>query len=180
MTLVAVGAGLLVLAVLDGMFAGFRASCGRTGLIDHRHADRVALGRGLLLVAVLLGPVIVVVLLTVLGSAEPSTYRDAGVAMLAIYAPYGVLVVSALAGYALLDWRHRFLASALILGPFTWIRPLVAVGGAVAALAVTNSVAVGFLAALAVMAVLAVEPLAGRRWYEETSSHPSGSARVRG
>ena len=44
----ALALGLLaVVGVLDGAFAGFRASCGRTGLVDHRAEDRRATRRGL-------------------------------------------------------------------------------------------------------------------------------------
>jgi hypothetical protein len=53
-----VASGLLALAILDGAFSGFRASVGRTGLIDHRAADRLAARRGVALALLALTPVI--------------------------------------------------------------------------------------------------------------------------
>ena len=54
----AIAISLLVLALLDGAFAGFRASLGRTGLINHRKSDYQAARRGAGLAGVLLTPVI--------------------------------------------------------------------------------------------------------------------------
>ncbi|MGH3396577.1 MAG: hypothetical protein ACRDPO_17985 [Streptosporangiaceae bacterium] len=62
----AVAAALLILAVLDGAFSGFRSSAGRTGLISHRRSDYRAARRGAGLAAVLLAPVITVVCADVL------------------------------------------------------------------------------------------------------------------
>lgn len=58
---VALAAALFILAVLDGAFAGFRSSAGRTGLISHRQSDHQAARRGAGLACVLLAPVIGVV-----------------------------------------------------------------------------------------------------------------------
>jgi len=85
--------------------------------------------------------------------------------MLAVYTPYGLLVLLALAGYATVHWRYRFLASALLLGPLTLIRPGVAVLGATLAAASTRDWTVLGVALAAAAAVLAVEPAAGRIWY---------------
>ncbi|MGH3405503.1 MAG: hypothetical protein ACRDRJ_23875, partial [Streptosporangiaceae bacterium] len=60
------GKPLLILAVLDGAFSGFRSSAGRTGLISHRRSDYRAARRGAGLAAVLLAPVITVVCADVL------------------------------------------------------------------------------------------------------------------
>lgn len=159
-----VAGGLLVLAGLDGAFAGFRASCGRTGLIRHRAADRAAARRGVRLLAVLLAPALVVAGADVLArSGRLPLYEQAGAAMLAVYAPYGALVLLALAGYLTLSWRRRFLASAVLLGPLTLLRPAVAVTGLVLAVLSARDLLVGLVAFAATFAVLLVEPLAGRR-----------------
>lgn len=160
---------LLVLATLDAVFAGFRASVGRTGLIDHRDADRRAAVRGLGLLALML-PAVVVVLgdLALAGRARPermAVFRAAGEGMLLVYGPYGLVVLAALGIYSALSWRVRYLAAAVILGPFTLIRPLIAVAGAVVAVAITRDAGVAVAAALAVVGVLLAEPLAGRLWY---------------
>lgn len=156
---VAVVLGLVLLGACDGAFSGLRASFGRTGLVDHRADDVVARRRGLALLAVLLLPA------AALALVQPGDATDAGAAMLAVYAPYGALVLAALVAWRTLSWRVRFLASALVLGPFTWVRPVVAVAGGVlgcwqADRAVTQAAVV-----LAVAAVLAVQPLADHLWY---------------
>jgi hypothetical protein len=166
--LIAVVAGaLLALALLDGAFAAFRSSVGRTGLVEHRASDRRANLRGLVLVSVLLVPAVSVASISV--SADHGTsdaYRRGGLAMLAVYGPYATLVLAALLAYAVLGWRQRYIATAVVLGPFTLLRPVVAVAGAAAAAGVGRDVSVAVCAVLAVLAVLACEPLADRLWYD--------------
>lgn len=99
-------------------------------------------------------------------------YTRAGTAMLAIYGPYALLVLIALACYATLSWRLRYLASALILGPFTLLRPGSAILGTAAGVAASHDTAVAMAAILSVIAVLAVEPLAGRLWYARNNPGP--------
>ena len=53
----------------------------------------------------------------------------------------------------------------LEIGPLTWLRPAVAVAGAILAGAAGADPPVWACAGLAVAAVLAVEPLAGQLWY---------------
>ena len=90
-------------------------------------------------------------------------WTAAGVAMLAVYLPYGALVLLALAAYLTLSWRRRFLASAVLLGPLTLLRPLLAVAGLAWACLEARDAMVALVAAGATTAVLLVEPLAGRR-----------------
>jgi len=157
---------LVLLAALDGMFAGFRSSCGRTGLIRHRRADLVAHLRGLALAVLLLAPVAVIAGLDAARHpARRAAYQAAGRAMLAVYLPFALLVLAALTAYLLLGWRRRFLASALVLGPATAARPLVGLLGAAVAARAADDLLVAALAVAAVTAALAVEPCADRRWY---------------
>jgi len=162
----AVAAALIVLALLDGAFAGFRSSVGRTGLIHHRASDQQAARRGAVLVIVLLAPAGALAIADVLANHHHlRAYMQAGSAMLMIYAPYALLALAALACYTAAGWRLKYLASAVILGPFTLLRPAVAIAGAVVGTAHGNDGVVTTTVVLSVMAVLAVEPLAGRRWY---------------
>jgi hypothetical protein len=85
--------------------------------------------------------------------------------MLTIYLPYGVLVLRALGVYALLNWRLGYLASALILGPFTLARPAIAAAGAAYVATTAPGMAGKLTPILAVAVILTVEPLAGRLWY---------------
>lgn len=165
---------LLILAVLDGSFAGFRASAGRTGLINHRRSDYQAARRGAGLVCVLLAPAIAEVSVDLL--VHPShlgQYTSAGKAMLEVYIPYALLVLIALACYAALNWRLKYLASALILGPFTLLRPAIAILGGALGLAQGNVTVAAAAVCLSVIAVLAVEPLADRLWYARNASGPA-------
>lgn len=159
-------AALTVLALVDSMFAGFRSSLGRTGLIRHRRRDVVAHLRGLALSASLLAPVAAVTLVdVVVRPVRLATYVTTGRAMLAVYLPFAGLVLVALAAYLALRWRHRFLAAALVLGPCTLARPLVAVAGVAAAGWAARDLLATALALAAVAAALAVGPWAERRWY---------------
>jgi hypothetical protein len=170
-TLTVAGA-LIVIAALDAMFAGFRASCGRSGLVRHFRADVLASRRGLALGVLLLAPLgAVIVADAVVRPDRLDHYLAAGRAMLAVYLPYGLVVLAALAAYATLSWRRRFLASALLLGPLTLVRPVIALAGAGAACWATRDLTIAALSLAAVVAVLAVEPVAGRRWYEGATHH---------
>jgi len=168
---------LLALAILDGALAGFRSSAGRTGLIDHRRDDRQAARRGTGLACALLTPAVAVASADVaIRPGHLQDYSRAGTAMLAVYGPYALLVLTALACYATLNWQLKYLASALILGPFTLLRPGVAILGAALAMALARDVVTALAAGLSVMAVLAVEPLAGRLWYAKPApAAPRGS-----
>jgi hypothetical protein len=170
----AVAIALLALALLDGALAGFRASLGRTGLINHRRSDYQAARRGAGLAGVLLTPVIIAACAGLLAHpARLGPYTRAGKAMLEVYGPYALLVLTALACYMALNWRLKYLATALILGPFTLIRPVIAILGGALALAQGYDPAVAVLAGLSVIAVLMVEPLASRVWYARNSPGPA-------
>lgn len=152
---------LLVLAVLDGAFSGFRSSVGRTGLVDHRRSDLLAYAIGAGAVLLTLAPAMTVALL-----GEYDELGRAGAAALRVYLPYGALVLTALAAYGLLAWQVKYVASALILGPFTFARAPVAVAGGVAAVWAEPSATL--VAVLAVAGVLVVEPLLDRLVYART------------
>jgi hypothetical protein len=171
-----VASELLALAILDGAFSGFRSSVGRTGLIDHRAADWLAGRRGAALAIAGLLPVIVAVTADVLlRPARVGIYARAGNGMLAIYLPYGLIVLAALTVYLTLSWRKRYLAAAVILGPLTLLRPAVAVlGGALAAIASRDPVA-SACAVLSIIAVLGVGPTADRIWYARPPRRPAHS-----
>jgi hypothetical protein len=159
--------GLFVLAMLDGAFSGFRSSLGRTGLIDHRAADRIAARRGVVLCGVLLLPVVAAVSVDalLLRPARLVVYTWAGIAMLAVYLPYALIALTAIGCYVTVSWRKRYLASAVILGPFTLVRPAVVITGGVLGVIASRDAVTAACAVAAVAAILAVEPAAGRIWY---------------
>lgn len=155
---------LVVLAGLDGMLSGFRSACGRDGRIRTRRRDLLAQARGLAVVTLLLLPAVALGARG-LAAGDAAAWRRAAQAMVASYLPFGALVLLALAAYATLTWERRFLATAVILGPGTFLRPLVAVGGGVLAVVRAGDGLVALGVVLAVAAVLAVEPLCDRLWY---------------
>lgn len=164
----AVSVSLAVLALVDGACAGFRSSVGRSGLISHRASDRRAARRGATVAAILLTPAIAVTCAAILlDHSRSGLFLRAGEAMLDVYAPYGLAVLAALAAYATLGWRKRYLASAVILGPFTLLRPVIVIAGAGLAIGITRDVAVAITAIFAILGVLAVEPVADRLWYAD-------------
>jgi len=169
--IIAIAIGLMLLAITDGACAGFRSSLGRSGLIRHRAADLRAARRGAALVAVLLTPAIALICADTipLRPAAIAPYLRAGEAMLAIYGPYAVMVLTALACYATLGWRQRYLAAALMLGPLTFLRPAVTVLGAILAAIAAQDLTAALAAVLAVAAVLATEPIADHLWYARPS-----------
>lgn len=177
MTVVAVAAGLATLGLLDGALAGFRSSLGRTGLVDHRARDRLAARRGLGLMTLLILPVAVLAAVHAVapGPWPQGAYVRAGAGMLAVYVPYALLTLAALGVYLVLGWRWAYLASALILGPFTLVRPLVAVAGAVTGVLRADDVIVAAGCLLALVAVLVVEPLSGRLWWDLSRSGRRGT-----
>jgi hypothetical protein len=162
----AVAAGLALLAVVDGACAGFRSSVGRSGLINHRASDHRAARRGAVVVAVLLAPAVALTSAVILlQPSQSGLYLRAGKVMLGVYAPYALAVLAALAVYATLDWRKRYVAMTVVLGPLTLARPLVVVVGGALAIGVTRDAVVAVAVALAVAGILAVEGVADRLWY---------------
>jgi hypothetical protein len=177
-----VAGGLLALAILDGAFSGFRASVGRTGLIDHRAADRRAARRGVALALLALTPVIAGVCIDIAARPDRTAgYAQAGLAMLAVDGTYAVVVLGALACYLTMSWRKRYLASAALLGPLTLARPAIALlGGALGAIVSHDPLTTAFVIA-ALAAVLVVEPTAGRLWYRTAAApYPTAGHRPAG
>ena len=154
---------LACLALLDGAFSGFRASLGRTGLIDHTAADRRGLLRGAALITLLAIPAISATIVDVaLGSGSMRAYTEAGLAALTVVGPYAVIVLLALGVYGALRWELKYLASAMILGPFTLVRPVVVAAAAIVAIVHTQTAGVAAAVILAGVAVLLVEPTLSR------------------
>jgi hypothetical protein len=175
-----VATALAALALCDGMFSGFRSAAGRTGLIRHRSWDVRAHLRGLVVVVVLLVPATSWVLLDPMLNGPAAAvrwllWRRAGAGMLAVYLPYGLLTLTALAAYATLPWRYRFRAIAVILGPFTLARPWVASAGGAVAAWVAGDVVVGVGVLLAVAGVLLVGRVCDRLWYARLPDMVRGS-----
>jgi hypothetical protein len=125
---------LIVLALLDTAAAGFRDAAGRNGLLDKRGYYRRAARLGALLGLLPIAFIASVVLGLTWWSADPTLWPDflrAGEAMTWVYGPTATLVAVAMGIYLSPRFEVRSLATVIILGPFTLLRPVVITGGAV-------------------------------------------------
>lgn len=129
-------AGLLwLLATVDSAFIGYREAAGRNALIDKGTYFRHALIRGALFgqLAVLLVGVITAMALVVSGNAAElfSKFELVGARMLTVYIPYAIIILITFCIRAVPSVDIRSITSVLIFGPFTFIRPLIVLAGAV-------------------------------------------------
>ncbi|MFJ9388837.1 hypothetical protein ACIRON_08460 [Nocardioides sp. NPDC101246] len=151
---------LVLLGALDAVFSGFRSAQGRSGMVDHTREDREGMLRGAGLFVLLSLPALAALAIDVLRRGRGiDAYDSAADIFLLFIAPFAAIVLLALATYGLLRWELRYLASAIILGPCTFLRPYVVSAAAVVAAVLAGEPGVAVTAALAVIAVLAVEPL---------------------
>jgi len=126
---------LWLLATVDSAFIGYREAAGRNALIDKKDYYRHALIRGALFgqLAVLIAGVITAIALA--NSHHPlalfTKLELIGARMLLVYIPYALIILIALSIRAVPSVDIRSITSTLIFGPFTLIRPLVVLLGAV-------------------------------------------------
>jgi hypothetical protein len=129
-------AGLLwLLATVDSAFIGYREAAGRNALIQKRAYFRRALIRGALfgqLAVLIVGVITAIVLAT---ASDPgalfSKFETVGARMLTVYIPYALILLITFCIRAVPSVDIRSITSVLIFGPFTFIRPLVVLAGAV-------------------------------------------------
>lgn len=129
-------AGLLwLLATVDSAFIGYREAAGRNALIDKGAYFRRALIRGALFgqIAVLIVGVITAIALAIAGDpgALFSKFETVGARMLTVYVPYAIILLITFCIRAVPSVDIRSITSVLIFGPFTFIRPLIVLAGAV-------------------------------------------------
>lgn len=124
---------LWFLATLDAGFTGYREAAGRSGLIDKRRYYRVAMIRGALIgqIAVALAAGLIFVQLWITHDSQVllTDFQKAGSRMLVVYIPYATIILIAFIVRLLPSVDLSSITSTLIFGPFTLIRPLVALGG---------------------------------------------------
>lgn len=126
---------LWLLATLDAGFAGYREAAGRNALIDKRSYYRRAMVRGALFgqIAVAIAAIIIGLMLSIASNREVllAAFEKAGARMLVIYLPYAAFILVAFLFRTVRSVDIRSITSTLIFGPFTLIRPLVAVTGVI-------------------------------------------------
>lgn len=158
---------LALLAIVDAGFCGYRDAAGRNPRIRKLRYYRRAIRRGM--ASGVVGCLLVATLLGLLVATRPSAavFQDIlerAVVLVVGFGVYATLVLTALGAWLAAEADVRTLASVLILGPFTLIRPLwILAGCAIAALgAATWQGAAAAIAAGCVQ--LAIEPWLGRGW----------------
>jgi len=152
---------LWLLATLDAAFAGYRAAAGRNALIRKRRYYRWAMIKGALLgqVAVALAAVIVLISLAQT-SDRPALLRDynlAGMRMLFIYVPYAAVILLAFLIRLIPSVDIRSITSTVVFGPFTLIRPVVAVAGLVYGVLAAPRIETAVLGVIVLMMMLGLE-----------------------
>ena len=130
-----IAALLWLLATVDSAFIGYREAAGRNALIDKRAYFRHALIRGALfgqLAVLIVGVTTVIVLISVRDAGFLfSDLELIGARMLMVYVPYAVILLITFCVRAIPSVDIRSITSVLIFGPFTFIRPLIVLVGAV-------------------------------------------------
>jgi L-asparagine transporter-like permease len=157
---------LWLLATLDSAFIGYREAAGRNALIEKKTYYRHALIRGALFgqLAVLMAGVVAAIALASSNNAWElfGKLERIGARMLLVYIPYALIILITLSIRALPSVDIRSITSTVIFGPFTLIRPLVVLLGAVwGILAAPGAVTVA-LVVLIVCLMLGLEWTLGR------------------
>jgi hypothetical protein len=166
---VIVPVALVLLALVDAGFAGFRAATGRNARIRKRSYYLLAAYRGFGTGAVGLGLVALLVGVVLWCTADPGARYDelvrSGTRMLLVVAPFAALVVVSLLAYWVLPMRESTFVILVGLGPFTLIRPVVVLGVTAWSVAGSADWLAWVVAIAAAISVLAVEPVVHHRWY---------------
>lgn len=167
---------LWLLATLDSAAIGYRDAAGRNALIEKRDYYRGAMIRGALFgqVAVAIAGVVVAVMLVL--SPEPAkllaSFEQVAVRMLIVYVPYALILIITFSIRAIPSVDVRSITSVLVFGPFTLIRPLVVLAGAVWGVLAAPTVHVLILMVLIVFLMLGMEysldKLRARGFFYET------------
>ena len=155
-------AGLLwLLATVDSAFIGYREAAGRNALIEKGAYFRRALIRGALIgqLAVLIVSVIAAIALATSGDAAAlfSEFETVGARMLTVYVPYALIILVTFCIRAVPSVDIRSITSVLIFGPFTFIRPLIMLAGAVWGIVAAPSAVTIAITVLIVILMLGLE-----------------------
>ncbi|HEX5965210.1 MAG TPA: hypothetical protein VFY51_04735 [Pyrinomonadaceae bacterium] len=167
---------LWLLATVDAAFIGYRDAAGRSALIDKRNYYRRALVRGALAGQIAVAIVGVVAAAMLATSPQPAllfeTFDRVGTRMLMVYVPYALILTATFFVRAIPSVDIRSITSVLVFGPFTLIRPLVVLAGAIWGLVAAPTAGITLLVALIVSLMLgmeyALDKLRARGFFYET------------
>ena len=157
---------LLLLALTDGAFSGYRAAPGRDARLFKRDFYGQAMGRGIVyaLAASVLAGLTADLLLALSPDPVPllAALTRAGVCLLEVYLPYAAVTIVAFAVRSVPSVDIRSTASALLFGPLDLLRPAVAVAGVLWAADSTRRPEVVLLGVLVLALMLSCEGLLSR------------------
>lgn len=150
-----------LLAILDGLLVGFRAAAGKNGRIEkdayYAAALKSALIHATLQVALLAG------LAFVLAQSAPvpgniwSDFLGAGKMVIWVFGPYAAIAMLGLAVFVVPSPDVRTLATVVVLGPFTMLRPALVVATLMATMAIYRSWQVAVMAIVSAIVLLSFE-----------------------
>jgi hypothetical protein len=152
---------LWLLATVDSAFIGYRDAAGRSALIEKGKYYRHALVRGALFGQIAVAIVGTVALGMVATAPQPAklfaTFEQVATRMLMVYLPYALILTVTFFIRAIPSVDIRSITSVLVFGPFTLIRPLVVLAGAICGLLAAPTVNVVLLLVLVVSLMLGME-----------------------
>lgn len=155
---------LWLLGTFDAAMSGYREAAGRSALIDKRQHYFRAMIRGTLFgqLAMLIAAVAAILVAYLSGVQPDDGLRDAGASMLLIFLPFTAVIVMALFMRLLPSVDIRSITSTVVFGPFTMLRPVVAIAGLAYGLAHSPGLHVIILFVAASAMLLSMEWFLGR------------------
>lgn len=159
-------AGLLwLLATVDSAFIGYREAAGRNALIEKNAYFRRAFVRGALFGQLAVLIVAVITAIALLSSHDAgallSKLELVGARMLTVYIPYALIILITFCVRAVPSVDIKSITSVLIFGPFTFIRPVIVLAGAVWGVIVAPDAITIVLTVLIVSLMLGLEHALG-------------------
>ena len=154
---------LWLLATLDAAFAGYREAAGRNALIRKRSYYRRAMLKGALLgqfaVAIAAAGTLISLMMSTDRASLVRDYEQAGSRMLVVYLSYAAILLLSFLARSIRSVDIRSITSTVIFGPFTLIRPLVAIAGLVYAVLGKPRVEIVVMGAIVLTMMLGLEGL---------------------
>jgi hypothetical protein len=158
---------LYLLALLDGLLCGLRASMGRYPPIQKRRYYMHAMFRGVVGAQIISTLALIALVLTIIFYPHRDKLRadlePAATRMLWIFLPYAALVLFNLALRLLPSTDLRSATSVIMLGPLTAIRPLVMIAGILYGISGSSLIATRLLALFVLALMLTLEVALNRR-----------------
>ena len=158
--------GLGMLATLDAAFAGYRAAAGRNALINKGRYYLRAMIRGAIFGQLAVAFAAIVILISLAMTPDRQVllrdYNLAGARMLLVYIPYAVIILLAFLVRSVPSVDIRSITSTLVFGPFTLIRPAVAIAGLVYGVWAAPRMATVIVGAIVLIMMLSLERVLNR------------------